>query len=199
MNDRGTTGGDDAAHKVVDALLPWFVNGTLAPAERASVERHLAECSRCRQEADWLRGLHSACAEASATSAAAASLHRSLQGRRAARRAPPWFVAVALAAFAVAGTAWIATSEQASYRTLGAPDARPATRGALVVVFDPSTSEFDLRRIVRAAGARIVDGPTATNGYVLGVAEGDRERALAALRAERAVTLAERLDAGTAR
>ena len=31
----------DATHRVVDVLLPWFVNGTLESEERALVERHL--------------------------------------------------------------------------------------------------------------------------------------------------------------
>src|SRR5947199_119876 len=53
---------DPAAHKVADALLPWFVNGTLDADERALVEQHITECARCRDEVEWLRELHAACA-----------------------------------------------------------------------------------------------------------------------------------------
>ncbi|HYU34298.1 MAG TPA: zf-HC2 domain-containing protein [Thermoanaerobaculia bacterium] len=37
-------------HKRVWDLLPWYVNGTLADGERRTVELHLAECLRCREE-----------------------------------------------------------------------------------------------------------------------------------------------------
>ena len=52
---------DPTAHKVVDALLPWYVNGTLEGDEREYVRVHLEECTQCRQEAVWLRDLHAAC------------------------------------------------------------------------------------------------------------------------------------------
>jgi len=37
-------------HKRVWDLLPWYVNGTLIDGERRTVESHLAECPRCREE-----------------------------------------------------------------------------------------------------------------------------------------------------
>jgi anti-sigma factor RsiW len=191
----------DAAHKVVDALLPWFVNGTLDREENLAVERHLHECASCRAEVEWLRGPHAACVAASDVSPAAARLRAGLEARP--RRRPArlgWGLALAgsLVALGVAGTAaWIGGNEPA-YRTLGASDAA-AARGALVVVFDPATPESELRRILRAAGAQIVDGPTRTNAYVLDVPPAQRTQALAALRGERRVVLAERLDGGAAR
>ena len=57
---------DAAAHKVVDALLPWYVNGTLEGEELEGVQRHLRECALCRQEVEWLRELYEACAVAEA-------------------------------------------------------------------------------------------------------------------------------------
>jgi len=44
-----------SVHKVVDALLPWYVNGTLEGDELEGVRRHLGECELCRREAEWLR------------------------------------------------------------------------------------------------------------------------------------------------
>jgi hypothetical protein len=105
-----------------------------------------------------------------------------------------WAAAGAFAAAVALSTAWlIGAPDAALYRTLAAQSSQPST-GAIVVVFDPAVSEFDLRHIVRRAGARIVDGPTQTNAYVLDVAPERRAQALQALRAERAVTLAERID-----
>lgn len=46
------TNGDrrERLHKRVWDLLPWYVNGTLLDTERRTVESHLAECPRCRDE-----------------------------------------------------------------------------------------------------------------------------------------------------
>ena len=65
--------------------------------------------------------------------------------------------------------------------------------GTVVVVFDPAITEAELRRIVRGAGARIVDGPTQGDGYVLELPAERQAAVLEALRAQRAVVLAEQL------
>lgn len=44
--------GPGASHEEVQALLPWYANGTLDEAEHAWVEEHLAECAGCRAEAE---------------------------------------------------------------------------------------------------------------------------------------------------
>ncbi|MEQ8234393.1 MAG: zf-HC2 domain-containing protein [Gammaproteobacteria bacterium] len=41
-------------HAQAAALLPWYVNGTLAADERALVRTHLGECLVCRREAQRL-------------------------------------------------------------------------------------------------------------------------------------------------
>jgi len=198
---------DPAAHKVADVLLPWFVNGTLAADERAFVDKHLRDCALCRREVAWLRDLHAACVTAESSPDAAAGarrLRRHLEARpKLSRWARPewrWAAAGAFAAFVALGTAWFAGSDdETAYRTLGVREAATRANGAVVVVFDPATSELELRRIVRAADARIVDGPTQSNAYVLDVAPARAQQALQSLRAERAVVLAERLDSGAAR
>jgi hypothetical protein len=78
----------------------------------------------------------------------------------------------------------------ASYRVLGAAGANGMAR--VVVTFRPDTPEAELRRIVRASGARIVGGPTVTDAWLVG-ADGQLAPVLARLRAEPAVTLAEPL------
>jgi hypothetical protein len=80
-----------------------------------------------------------------------------------------------------------------AYRVLGAGGANGTAR--LVVTFRPDTPERELRRIVRANGARIVGGPTVTDAYLLD-ADGDAAAVLARLRVEGAVTLAEPLASG---
>ncbi|HSY28360.1 MAG TPA: hypothetical protein VK832_12700, partial [Burkholderiaceae bacterium] len=81
----------------------------------------------------------------------------------------------------------------ATYRALGA---NKNTNGNMVVVFKPETSEQELRRILRNSGARIVDGPTVTDAYLLNIPDKNLSGALHDLRAERAVSLAESLDSG---
>jgi hypothetical protein len=81
----------------------------------------------------------------------------------------------------------------------GGLGARAAAPGSLVVSFDPATPERELRRILQASGARIVDGPTAAGAYVLDVAAGDAGPTLSSLRAEPAVVLAEPLADGSIR
>ena len=45
-------------HDTIVGLLPWYVNGTLAPHERAAVESELASCPRCAAELEELKRLH---------------------------------------------------------------------------------------------------------------------------------------------
>ena len=56
-----------------------------------------------------------------------------------------------------------------------------------------------MQRILRGAGARVVDGPTQTNAYVLEVSSGQAEQAAQVMKAERAVLLVEALAAKAAR
>ena len=203
---------DTATHKVVDTLLPWFVNGTLESEERALVQRHLGQCERCRREADWLQELQAACA-AAAVGDASPALQRLREQLLAPRIRPgikgrlrnawqslqPWpraVIAAQLAAIVILGAVLIASDEsRAPYRTLGTSAAGARAAAALVVVFDPATTELDMRRALRAAGARIVDGPTQTNAYLLDVPPGTREQAIRALKGERRVVMVESLGA----
>jgi len=203
---------DPAEHKVADVLLPWFVNGTLDKDELAFVEQHLSECVRCQHEVQWLRELRAACVDGEATPGASAvfrNLGRQLDEPRTGRgkvaslsklwrRAPlwsRWAMAAQLAAIVALGAALLQGTDGPSlYRTLGARNAAAPTTGTLVVVFDPTTPESELRRMLRKAGARVADGPTQTNAYVLKVAAEQQVEAVQALRAEPAVVLVEQLD-----
>jgi len=203
---------DTATHKVVDTLLPWFVNGTLESEERALVQRHLGQCEQCRREAEWLQELQAACAAAAVGEASPAlqrlreqlmapRTRRGIRGRLQAGwlSLQPWpraVIAAQLAAIVILGAVLIASDEsRAPYRTLGTSAAGARAAAALVVVFDPATTELDMRRALRAAGARIVDGPTQTNAYLLDVPPGTREQAIRALKGERRVVMVESLGA----
>jgi anti-sigma factor RsiW len=205
---------DAAAHKLADVLLPWLVNGTLEGDELAFVRRHVDECPECRHEVEWLRELHAACIAAEAMPGASAAFRnlrhnlearegrdpitRRSEGRR--RRWLPWALAAQCAVIVVLGALLLASTDgPALYRTLGAGNAAVPAKGSLVVVFHPTTSVAEMQRILRSAGARIVDGPTQANAYVLEVPPGQMERAAQAIKAERAALLIEPLGPWPAR
>jgi hypothetical protein len=61
-------------------------------------------------------------------------------------------------------------------------------------MFRPDTTEHDLRQLLLRNEARLVDGPTVSDAYVLRVAPDRRSAALSRLRADRNVVLAEAID-----
>ena len=208
---------DEPVHRTAELLLPWFVNGTLKGEELDAVERHVRECERCQRELRWLREMQAAYAGGETVPHSAPSfqkLWRSLDEPRGEsgpvarwrgfwQQTHPWArwaVVAELLVILVLGTLLASgTPPAALYRTLGGVESAPHATGSLVVVFDPSITEAQLRRIVREIGARLVDGPTAANAYVLELPAERQAAALKSLRAERAVVLAERLGPETAR
>ena len=119
--------------------------------------------------------------------------------RTAAANQPSWLRwTVAAQWVVIAGLATLLLrpdAEPAAYHVLGSG---VAAGGNLVVVFQPNTSERELRRILQAQNARVVDGPTVTDAYLISVPSASRGQALQALRTESAVKLAEPLDGGGA-
>jgi anti-sigma factor RsiW len=210
-----------SAHQAAFELLPWFVNGTLDAGEHAQVEQHLQGCPACRRECAWLRQLAGAYGHDDALVDADRAFAR-IAGRLTNEAPPPrgrattsavlaWLAAsrgawlrftVAMQLGVIVALGWmLVAGAPDTYRTLGARAGAAHASGTLIVVFRPATPESDVRRILRDAGARIVDGPTTTGAYVLDVAGARQARAaaLALLRAEPAVTLAEPLTAEPAR
>lgn len=206
-------------HAVADALLPWYVNGTLRGEELARVEHHVASCEQCRREVDWLRNVYAACAASvplpdAEESARAIPLPpypdrnepRNWGARLKAgwRSTEPWvrgLMAAQLAALAVLGTLLtVDTFKDPGYRTLGASVQGAAAPGAvardaIAIIFDPAITEAELRRVVSATGARIVDGPTSTHAFIVEVGADQAAEAVRRLRAEPSVRLAEPLGA----
>ena len=205
---------DLATHQEVQQLLPWFVTATLAPDDLARVQEHLQDCKQCQADVDWQRKL---CALAPAAGAKP-DMERAL-AQLLPRLGPQPFrpnhstLAQRWRGLANAGSGWMRWALAAQFAVivgLALMQARPAAdsaayrvlsangnaRGNVVVVFKPETSERELRRILHASGARLVDGPTVTDAYLLKIADAQRTTAIARLRAEPSVVLAESLDSG---
>ena len=208
---------DDLRHEV-QLLLPWYATGRLDAADRARVEAHLAGCPDCQTQLGFERRLAE---EVSALPVdvehgwavllrrvqdpprrPGAALGASLLafGGKAARlawRGSPWFgwaAAAGLALVLASGAPVLQTaSAPPAYHALAAPAARTPS-GDMVVIFRPDASERAIRQALRDAGARLKDGPTAADAYVLQTPQGQREHALQVLRARRVVVLAEPID-----
>ncbi|MES2148997.1 MAG: zf-HC2 domain-containing protein [Pseudomonadota bacterium] len=190
---------DASLHQKVQKLLPWAVLDKLNPAENAMLENHLLACSQCRNDLAWermLQGVQPAAGAAPDMDAALARLIPQLTARPPARARGWMRWALAAQLLLIAGLGSELALQQDRYRLLGAP----AIAGSnLVVVFRPDTSEGRLRALLQTSAARVVDGPTVTNAWVLQVAPEKMGGALAALRADPAVQLAEPLQAGGAK
>ncbi|HEX4586280.1 MAG TPA: zf-HC2 domain-containing protein [Burkholderiaceae bacterium] len=208
-------------HQGTQELLPWFLNGTLEAEEATQVEEHLQACPECRLELESARRLQMAYADSDLPPDAAAALaklrpkleaeapaprprrpeHRrgAPAGRVPAGPMPGWFkLALAMQFALIFALGWaVIRPERAAleYHTLSSASAPQHAAGSLVVIFDPAAPQREVARILRLAAGRIVDGPTASNGYVVAVPQGGLQAALTHLRAEPAVVLAEPLEA----
>jgi hypothetical protein len=198
-------------HQAVQQLLPWMLAGTLDSAELAMIQPHLQSCAQCQADLAWQRKLRAAApppdAGFDADRAFAQLLPRlgpqaprvSMLGRwrKAAAANGAWLKWTAAAQLAAIGVLSVLLArpwhDGAGYRALGAAARADANA---VVVFRPDTTEREMRRILQASGARVVDGPTVTDAYVLALPASRADAALARMRAERAVTLAQPLAAG---
>lgn len=197
-------------HEYVQSLLPWYVTGRLDAAERARVEAHLAECADCRAEAELDRQLDAEVARLSLdVERGWARMRRrisrddrwslghgaaALAGALGRSGALGWALAVpSLLALSVA-VVLLTYARPARYVALGEP--RPTGGGDAIVVFQPQTSEVELRAALKGAGARIVDGPTEADAYVLDIPKASLDPALAGLRRDPHVVMAQPIDAG---
>jgi len=202
---------DDPEHGEAIELLPWLVNDTLTGSERVRVERHLAECVACRSELEDLRMLQASVAEDDADSVvthAFSRVHARLDEVRPDlsatrilrwiagqwRQTRPWLrgaVIAQSALLAVLIAALLGPSAPHYYRTLAATPARVSAGAQIVVVFNSSVRETELRSLLLDLHAHIVDGPTPTGAYTLEVAQGELAAALASLRRQHWVAFAE--------
>ena len=210
-------------HQETQALLPWYVTGQLDASDQAQVEAHLGHCAECQAELKIERNLQLEIAALSLDaehswaqlrrrpefkpprrrSAASVGVWLKAAGRDAARQwrsgAPGlrWAVAAQFLLILVLGVLVLPTARTARYHALGA--APIAAAGNAVVVFRPDTPERALREALEASHARVVDGPTSADAYVIHIPPAERAAALARLRRRGDIALAEPVDASEAR
>ena len=200
---------DRDRHHELRELLPWYVTGQLDEAEAARIEAHLDDCAECQAELRFEERLESEVARLPLeVEAGWARMRRRVEGDRpeprvlrALRTRAPW-LGWGVAAVLMLGLGVLAAPSLRpapatdAYHALSAtPAAEP---GNVVVIFRPDTTEKSMREALKASGARLVDGPTPADAYVLRVPAAQREAALANLRARREIVLAQPVDSGGA-
>lgn len=198
-------------HEQIERLLPWYVTGQIDSADRAKIDAHLPDCTRCQAELQSERKLSAAVqdlplemelgwaklrARLDVPPPYARRRGERLSGalRRAVARPGKtgWMIAAQAAVVVAAVMVTAPPHQPALYRTLGsAPAAAP---GNVIVIFRPDATERDLRDALVATGARLTDGPTAAGAYVLRVPQAERSAALTRLRRRPDVVLAQPID-----
>lgn len=191
---------DDPEHRTAAELLPWFVNGTLERHEQARVARHLLDCIACNKELEALREVRALLLRDRALGTpglpdASDGARRDVPARDldARRSLVRWrgLAAAQLALIAILGVALLMRGQPALYHTLAAPTVAIAGEDTVIVVFDGRVPEKDVRDAILGVRARIVDGPGPSGDYTLHVSSSERDRAIARLRSQRGVLLAE--------
>jgi anti-sigma factor RsiW len=173
----------EAAH-----LLPWYINGGLAPSDAERVASHLERCEICRADAEHQRTVRALLkSDARIEYAPQPGLSRTLERIDAleheaartwslpgVRRPHRWLVAAViiqamglgvLGSFVYHGRA---VQTAARYSTLSAPLAAPSAL-ELRAVFAPSMSIGELKGLLAAQHLSIVRGPTEAGAYTLAV------------------------------
>ena len=197
-------------HDEAEELLPWYATGQLDAPDRTRVEAHLSACAECRDQLALERRLVK---EFRAMTPEVDSGWARLRLRietprpvtmRPARPSPfadlwalisrPAVAGLAFAQFAfvvVAGSVLMSLSKPA-YHVLGSAPV-PASAD-LVVMFQADATVEEVQQSLKRAGASIVDGPTSADAYLLHVDPRQRQRALATLKSDGNVQLAEPID-----
>ena len=214
-------------HAAVQRLLPWYLTGRLETTEHDMVETHLAQCPECRSELEterqwqllqpghgtqanvedgWTRMRARLASELTATPP--------LPLRATRRRGwlpPTWrggasgparaWAAPALLSVGLAAAIVVTLRPQApatalvgDFHTLGAPVDGGATA---VVRFKPEATEAQIRHSLKDSGARLVDGPTVSDAYVVRLPREHYAAALDKLRKEPGVALVEALESAS--
>ena len=199
---------DDGQHGAVQRLIPWYVTGQLDPDEKLVLERHIGRCAVCAGMLDTERQLRSAIAGMSlGADQGWDKLKQRLNVDPVPSRVQAWatfvtrprtmrrFIAAQAACLLLLGGLTWQFASQPRYQALG--NAPAAHVGNALVMFRADATEQELRRSLKLVNARLVDGPTTANAYLIKVPAPKRDAELARLRADRAVTMAEPVDAGT--
>lgn len=153
-------------------LLPWFVNGTLSSKEREDIDRHVASCTECLDEIQFLQKLEQQIKfDVSDNTPGRLGYKRlarqieqeSNKQKRSTSRVSKWWrpaLAAAMLVIVVQTKLLLQKStDDDSTVPLG------AVENTIQVKFSPNATESQIRKALNAIHGRIVDGPGALGGY----------------------------------
>ncbi len=159
-------------HDAIEALLPWYVNGTLTDEERARVERHLEHCRRCREDVRFLTGLRQGIRRTADTPAdpelGLKRLMREIDAEPPARRRRPWWqpsLAAAAVVIVVQGVLLFNLWQRDDDIGMRLAGETPPPAVVLQIQFDADAREGEIRALLRSLNARLIDGPSAVGLY----------------------------------
>jgi hypothetical protein len=198
-------------HDEAEELLPWYATGQLDETDRARVDAHLSSCAYCRKQLVVERQLIDEFqAMTPEVESGWARLRTRLEGPMPIRPRKPgpfadfWGIlrrpavaglAAAQLAFVVVAGGVLLSLSRPDYHALGSPPSPAA--GNVIVIFRPDATAEEIRESLDNAGASIVGGPTSADAFLLHVVPQRREAALAKLRSDDNVQMAEPIDGGT--
>ncbi len=159
-------------HETIEALLPWYVNGTLTDEERAQVEAHLAHCRRCREDVRFLTGLRQGVKRTTDTTTdpelGLKRLMREIDAEPTARRRTPWWqpsLAAAAVVIVVQGVLLFNLWQRDDDIGMRLAGDTPPPAVVLQIQFDADAREGEIRALLRSLNARLIDGPSAVGLY----------------------------------
>ena len=157
-------------HRLIDRLLPWYVNNTLDAAEHRRVRRHLDTCAACQANVSLLSTVQSTVRHETATPMVppprTERLLEAIDGldRKKARLRPLTITAVAasLGAALVVVTLLLPHREQAAmgpvrYETTTSPAGGMSMDYVLDVRFEPGVSPAAQERLLAGLEAKDID------------------------------------------
>ena len=181
------------------ALLPWYVNGTLADVEQQQVARHLETCEDCRAELGELSALKTSLtaiydAQPGASAQTARSVLATVSKEMRARRSRPasqgfslegvdqWFRSLFMPQWVPTLTAILLVAQIGLLIWITTPvddQGQIANRALgmrtanLAVVFQPTATEEQIRALLRSVSGRVVEGPAQDGTYIIDVTAAD--------------------------
>ena len=181
----------------IEELLPWYVNGTLSPAETATVEQSLARDPVCRAELEECRALarlleaHDTATwqpKPAAFDRLLADIDRLDAAPTSARTDPPWWrpilewlrntpapvrwtLAAQSLALATLALALLLSTQPVDpgYETLSDGPSALTAEPRLRVVFDDAMNVGELRPLLQGIAGQVVAGPTPLGVYTIAV------------------------------
>jgi anti-sigma-K factor RskA len=198
---------------LIDALMPWYLNGTASDSNRAQVETHIAQCAACRRrlakERTLLEKFHDAgAAQAPATDAAWRRFETTLGSPPANVDVPArwssWVTrgviiaqAAAVAALAIAVVSLLGERRRGEpqFHTVTTVSA-PASGQLLRIAAAADISKEQMAQVALELGGTVLAGPSSQGVFTIQLDQVRmRDRAIQKLRATPGMLLVEPLEA----